>query len=570
MIGFEPALTAVCIIYFIYMHHKVPIHFRWKQKIVTARFLMCAAILFCFCGKEVVKQTVVQQRGHDIVKTEKRDTVGYDISFGDTFDRSRFVAQFERLVKSYPFERDSAKKGGYFHLALASSVPPCPPEQRPAAAETLKQEAPGLTQQKETIAARPGGSVTVYANRGVIDHAMAGLVSCLPFAKETCKKAQGAEWAEYLDVKNASDREVALSISDKCVNAEGRRLSSFDFVNIWTDFIKKNPAEGVALFDRLKGLDGFIAGREAIVTGFVIKDEKTILLQYERPAPDAVERLCTPRLLVAGLALGPYFIKNAKNRTVVLFPNQHFEGQKAFLSSLTLKLGGDNNPFLSFSVNRYDIAMLLFVKDLEFARRKADDRSQLVTFSEDRYFLSCRCEPADLRQAVRDLIDPRDILANFVKAEGAVLSRIETDDADNSAAPPQPQKRPALPAAAAPLSVLYRADDPVSAVIAEKILADLTRNGLAANVKPVSPEEYERALVRGDYGIAAGWVGRAIISDQSERLRCASLWFTGDSDERERIAQCREIPLFSVKGYLLLKKKVHFADDRIGSVFLGD
>jgi hypothetical protein len=216
-------------------------------------------------------------------------------------------------------------------------------------------------------------------------------------------------------------------------------------------------------------------------------------------------------------------------------------------------------------VGNYDIMSLFTNKDLDYARRKTLEQSNLIVFAEDRYFLSCALDAGDLRQAVRKCIDARDMFVNFVKAEGGVITAVENDSAAPVSPPPAPQQAPRQ---GTPCSVLYRSDDPVSAVVAEKIVADLTRAGIKCALKAAAQEEYETALVSRDYGIAVGWVPKSATYDQSERLRLASMWFNDAGDELARIADCREIPLFWVKEYLLCKKKIAFAGDMLEGIFV--
>jgi hypothetical protein len=48
------------------------------------------------------------------------------------------------------------------------------------------------------------------------------------------------------------------------------------------------------------------------------------------------------------------------------------------------------------------------------------------------------------------------------------------------------------------------------------------------------------------------------------------MWFGGADDERGRISENREMPLFSVKEYLLCRKKVAFAGDVLEGLFVAE
>ncbi|HUI91492.1 MAG TPA: hypothetical protein VLX68_04505 [Chitinivibrionales bacterium] len=523
--------------------------------------LPLTALVLVSCVKQVTKQTMTLTQGHDIVKVEKGDTTAYVVSFQDSLERKRFSNSLEKLLKDYPFKRDTLVQNRFFKLQL-SSYNPCPSEAKVAPAETLKAIPAPVKEEK--IEPRIGGSVTMYLQRGFVDQNMSALISCYPFNNDACPITRGKETAGYFQVKSVSDREITLVLGDKAANSAGKALTSFDCVNAWSAFVKRHPAEGTALFRNVKGLSGFIHGQEAIIAGFQVVDQKTISLHFDPADPLALARMCTPRALPASFKMGPYAVKSDNAGTVILAPNSRFPGTKGYLSTCVLKLGKDANPILSYSVGNYDIMSLFSLKDLDFARRKALEQSNLIVSAEDRYFVSCNLEPKELRQAVRKAIDGRDMFVNFVKAEGGVITAIESDSAAPAAVPAVPQP----PKQSAPCSVLYRSDDPVSDIVAEKIVADLTRGGIQCALKAATQEEYEAALASKDYGICVGWVPKSAMFDQSERLRLSSIWFNDVIDEQARIADCREIPLFWAREYFLCKKKIAFAGDAVEGIFI--
>jgi hypothetical protein len=534
-------------------------------------------VLFFSCAKQVTKQTVVIQKGHEIVTTEKKDTLGYSISFYDTTERGKFVRSFEHLVKTYPFRKDTLVNNRYFSLTLPPPPPSAEgPKPRPVVSETLATIPQPAAPLAPKIEPRTGGTVTLYTPREFVDPVLSSLMTAYPFGKGPCGETVPDNVAGVLDMKVVSDRQIDMTLKDDFVTAAGQKPTAFDLVNVLTAYVKKHPAEGSALFRYVKGLDGFIAGREAIISGFTVSDPKTVSLKLERPDPFATARLCTRRLLPQALKTGLYFVKGESPASVQLLPNPRAEARKPYLNSCILRLGKDPNPFLSFSLNRYDAITIFSLKDIEYARQKAADKSSLIMLSDDRYFLSCAIPLKDIRIFARKLVDPRDILVNFVKADGSVISCIETESGTPSSADlgtGQAAGQTLLqtaPPVQNPLSVLYRSDDPVSAIIAEKILADFSRAGLQCVLKGTGCEAYEASLVRRDYGIAVGWVVKTVLTDPSERLRLASMWFNDMTDEHARIDDIREIPLFSVKQYLLCKKKIQFAGDVLEGIFIGD
>jgi hypothetical protein len=531
-------------------------------------FLLLSTAILLSCGRQVTKQTVVVQKGHEIVSTEKKDTLGYVISFYDTSERGKFVRSFEHLVKTYAFRRDTLANNRFFSLTLPPPLPSEAPRPRPVASETLST----IPQPAKKIEPHAGGTVTLYTQREFLDPVFSNLVAAYPFGKSFCGEAVPGDIPGMLDMKIVSERQIDISLRDNCVTATGQTPSAFDLVNAWTAYVRKHPAEGNALFRYVKGLDGFIAGRETVISGFAVSDQKTVSLRLDRPDPFAQSRLCTRRLLPASMKLGSYYVKGENQSSLQLLQNPRSAEPKAYLNSCVVRLGKDPNPFLSFSLNRYDAITLFSLKDIEYARQKAPDKSTLIALSDDRYFLTCATPSKDVRAVVRKLTDPRDILVNFVKADGAVLSHIETETAANTPLDPiagQPvlQTVPPLPA---PIQVLYRSDDPVSTIIADKILADFSRAGLQCVLKGSGGEAYEASLIRRDFGIAVGWTEKSVMSDPGERLRLAAMWFADQADERARIDDIREIPLFSVKYYLLCRKKIQFAGDVLEGIFVGD
>jgi hypothetical protein len=528
--------------------------------------ILAAIILIFSCVKPVVKQQETVREGHDVLRSERGDTVGYLVSFHDTSDRKRFTLSFERFLDSYPFHRDTLVQNRYFRLDFVSAQRPVE-ILKPVPQETLaRKEAEALPQPAQAAKLRTGGAITLYTQRGFLDHDMSGLVQCCAFGADVCHAAKEGESAGYLQVKSASDKQIIVTLAAGTVSATGKILSSLDLIDAWTGYAKKHPAEGLALFRNVKGFAGFIRGREAVIGGLVALDDKTIAINFDGADPAGFVRLCSRRLMPESLKLGPYFSKSDNGQLVVLSANQHFPGIKPNLSSCAVRLGKDATPIVSFSLNRYDAVELVFSRDIDLARRKAPEQSVLLPFSQDRYFLSCGLDNPGARAALRNALNARDILASYVKAEGAPLSVIESDAPPASPTSAENGQTPV----SQPVSVLFRSDDPVSAIVAEKVVADLTRSGNTASLRPATQEEYETALSRHDFQCAVGWAPQDILVDESEKVRLRTMWFGDAADETARIADNREIPLFSVKGYLLCKKKVSFSGPSMAGIFLAE
>ncbi len=373
------------------------------------------------------------------------------------------------------------------------------------------------------------------------------------------QKAEG-----YISIEQLSPRKLKLSIMDGVKNGRGQTPGSFDLVDAWTNSIKKHPAEGLALFRHVVGLQGFIHGREAVIPGFQVSDERSVTITLDTPDPDAITRLSTERLLPISMRMGPYFIKEAQRNKLSLAPNESFFAGKPYLQSASLILDGDNNPFVSYSLNKYDMMELTYVRDLNYARRSLPS-SKLFPFSQSRYFLSVAHPEYQVRRYIQATIDARNILAGTAKVEGKVIEAIA--DTTLFVTRPEPDASGAQ-YVNKPLRIIYRADDPFSVNIAEKILADLAQSDLPSQIQGLKSTDYERALIGSSYDIAVGWVPQKVLTDRSEQLRLATMWFRDQTDEAVRYEQGWEIPLFSITRYVLCKPEVNFADGGLRNVYI--
>jgi hypothetical protein len=541
-----------------------------------------ALILLLACAKQVVKQPVFtatspSQQSHKsimVAKNQKKDTLCYIVQFQDSSKRQQFALGIERLLKSFPPEpTPDSTKNKTVKIEIIKSGPAAEAAGRPLIADTTAIKSTSQSAVKtEPMAPAYGGAVRFYLQRGCIDQDIGPLLSPFPFDKKTCNEKDRPSGAGYLIINDVAGKGISLSLAPTIQNGAGRPLSAFDLAAGWTDFVKKHPAEARGIFRYVNGVEQFIGGHEGVITGFQIVDDKTIILQLTQSDPYALQRLCTSRLLPYSFKLGPYFIKNEKNNTLTLAPNAGYVLGKPYLNTCEIKPGKDNNPFLSYSLHRYDMMTVFSKKDLDFARRVAPDKSNLSVFSADRYFLSLAMPSVEVRQFVNRMIDKKDILDNYVKAEGSPLKLLESEDSSaGNPAPAAASTKNSLtiaPPASTALSILFRNDDPVSTLIAEKLLADLGHAGLSCVMKSSSGDDYEKSLVRRDYGIAVGWAPESITSDPSERLRLGTLWFNDEYKEQVRIDSSQEIPLFSIKTYLLYANKIFFTENGLPGMFV--
>jgi hypothetical protein len=144
--------------------------------------------------------------------------------------------------------------------------------------------------------------------------------------------------------------------------------------------------------------------------------------------------------------------------------------------------------------------------------------------------------------------------------------------ADSGVKQPSPvsvqQTLASAPPAAAPITILIGNEDPIARIIGDKLLSDISRAGLACSLKSVPIQEYEKSLVKRDFGCAVGCAPKNITGDVSERLRLSSMWFNDEMNESARIENLQEIPLFSVKTYLLYSKKMGLLNGVITEMFV--
>jgi Bacterial extracellular solute-binding proteins, family 5 Middle. len=549
------------------------------------KYLCCCALalfMFISCAKQVVKQPVItttpsSQQTHKSItvnKKQNKDTLCYVMEFQDSSKRRQFADGIEHLLKSFPPEITSdSTKNKAVKIQIVKSEPVTSGSGPLLIADSTAIKHGSLNAVKtEPLSPVFGGTVKFYMQRGFIDQDIGTMLSPFPFDKKSCNEKDSSRCAGYLTINNVADKGISLSLAQTVLNAAGRSVSSFDLATGWTDFVRKHPAEARALFRYVNGIEQFISGHEAVITGFQIVDEKTVVLQLTQSDPYALQRLCTSRLLPSAFKLGPYFIKNEKNNALTLAPNAGYALGKPYLNACEIKSGKDANPFLSFSLHRYDIMTIFSLKDIDYASHMAPDKSNLSLFSADRYFLSLALSSIETRKFINRMIDKKDMLNNYVKAEGSFLKFIEEENVNGeNPAPAAPSAKNTLAVASpasASISILLRNDDPISELIAEKLLADLSHAGLSCTMKSSSCEEYEKACIRRDYGIAIGWAPGSIVSDQSERLRLGTMWFNDEYKEQVRIDNVQEIPLFSIKTYLLCVKKIFFTENGLPGMFV--
>ena len=317
------------------------------------------------------------------------------------------------------------------------------------------------------------------------------------------------------------------------------------------------------MFRFCDGIMKYLHNEEAIVLGFSAQDKCSIRIKLAPQDPQALNRLRSPRLLPAPFKLGSYALKAIKGNDAVLSPNPAAAGDKPLVNELTARCGGDANPLLSFSLGRYDAVMLWSARDIEYGRRTLMKNSTCSLVGRDRYFVACALDDTAARAFIRSALSGRELLGNFVKAEGAPIGAVERD----SAPLPQAAAAPQVPVNGT-VTILFRKDDAVSTIIAERLLAALARAGSKGELAANDAGRYEELLVNRGYACAVGWAPESVIFDKSEKLRLASMFFNDDPDEEKRISENREIPLFSIDWYLLAKNKVGLFKGKLSGMYV--
>ena len=534
---------------------------------VTAGISLAA--MFC-AGPKTAVRTGEPAQAHPVVRMPG-DTIRYQVSFRDKSDRGNFVRAFQLFLDKYPFGAVSLDSAGA--CCLVRILPP-----QPLAADSIGVERVGrgefveevietaaqqqrIEQEKE----KPvfGGTAVFHTGRPFLDDFWSALVCAAPF--DPPADSAGAPAPPYA-VTLGSPRKIMVAISENLKNAAGQPASVFDWIQLWTDYVREHPAEGAALLRHVRGVVPFTRGTEAVITGLSAAGPRAVVLQLEREDPDALDRLGSGRLFPAGFNLGPFQVKKQDAETMQLAANASAASGRAFLDACTIVLKEDRNPVLSLSLGKYDGAVLSLRKDLDYVRRSMPAGIRLEPLPEQRYFIAAAAQDRAVRDYCAGLINAKEILSAAIKAEGRVIADLMSDSGETPAAPVAPslQKPPFIDR---PLSLAYRKDDPVSVLIAEKVLADFSRVGLDCTLKGMAAVDYEKTLVARASDLAVGWVDAGLIGRHGEQLRVAALWFDDVADERLRIQERREIPLCAVKRYLACTAKIGMAGARAADLF---
>lgn len=526
------------------------------------------------CTKQVTQQTVLTEEKAPVHFTARGDTTTYIIGFSNKKEKRVFTQDFKTFLENYSFEEiqaDTIKQ--YFNLRIVPEAKDITtvsdriittPDKTDFIETDIKIKEP----EEETIIPTPGGNVTIYTHRKFIDNTLSELMQVIPFSIETEESAVSPEdtaSSGFLIINQISPVKIQIICIDKLINNSGRHLTAFDIVQAWTEFVKNNPAEGLAVFYYVKGIKKFIKGEEGIIQGFSVANEKTIIITLEKPDSYALQRLNSSKLIPPSLNTGQFYVKKQHGNKFLLKQNALYPYNKSFLDQCTIICGNDKNPIVSYSLNKYDMVILYKKKDLGYARRSLLKNSNLVPFSADRYFISLASKSSELRQYLNKLINPVGIQTNAIKAEGELISAIESDNREEKIEKESPDTQ--KPYVSKALRILYNSDDPASTSIAEKIFSDLSHSGLTCALHGLTKHNLEIGLIDRDYDIAIGWTSKNILTNKNKQLRLAAIWFNNEYNETKRISESLEIPLFTIQRYALCKKDIKFFRNRLSGIY---
>ncbi|MDG5814610.1 hypothetical protein QA601_05955 [Chitinispirillales bacterium ANBcel5] len=512
-------------------------------------------------------------RTPEVVKTDA-DTLSYVVRFHSDGDRDRFISAFQNFLQNYTYTSAHIDSGeGYVSIKMLPVETISEDEEdrelgfRPVEESIFEEfiyseeivEMLDSAEFEPLPQPRKGGFVTFYSQRGFFDNTFSELTNPHPFESTDEKEA-------LFTVTDSSFRRVELQLSGRLLNGAGQSITAMDIIQLWTEFVRNHPAEGLALFRNVQGVEAFIRGEEPVVRGFYAVDGLTLQLRMESPDPEAVERIRSANLLWSSFMLGPYYIREQQGRDAFLQPNPNSRFITPYLDSSVVRLGGDQNPVLSYSLGRFDAMILSSTDDIEYVQRNLNDNSELKKLSSDRYFVACRLPDLAARRFVAGVIQPQSLLSDFLKYEGETIQSvvIDTMDFDVASAPVSSM----MPSIDKPLRILYTNEDPASIKIAEKLLADLTNSGIRSVLNGVGRRKYELALVNKDYDLAIGWAPESVTEDKAQQLRLSTIWFDGYDNPIERVKEFREIPLFKVHNYFLAKEDISLHEGRPAGIHM--
>ncbi|MGD9200459.1 MAG: hypothetical protein PVI26_02760 [Chitinispirillia bacterium] len=557
-----------------------------KQTCVLLFFLPFFSFM---CIKQTMEKPLLHDNMDPILLDKSNDTLNYILTFTNTEEKDKFTSDLDNFLKKYsykPIKTDSVKQ--YIKIQLSPEIidKTSVSDQIPFHQEEVVIFESDIQSRYKKIpedisAPMTGGKITLYTDRKDIDTRLSMFYELPPstlyqpdiYQSQTIDSQMDNETTpdtsdkDYLHINQISPQRIQIICTENLINNTGKFVTAFEIVQSWIELVKNRPAEGLALFKNVKGINKFIRGQEGVIQGFSVNNEKTITISLEQPDPFSIERLHSSKLLPHTLKAGQLFVESINNNKIVLHKNRYFPFTKSFIDECVLIFGSDNNPIVSYSLNKYDIVLVYQKRDLNYLSQSMPENSKLIPFSEDRYFISLGSDSYEMRQNLKGYIDPAKIFKNSVRAEGKLIERIETDltyggesntSYDSGTHNIQISKN---------IILLYNTDDPISIKIAEKIFSDLSRVNIACKLTGQAKNIFEISLLDRQYDIGIGWVNNDILKNKAESIRLATKWFNNEHDEDIRISECYEIPLFTVQKFALCKSDINFYDNTISGIY---
>ena len=553
-----------------------------KKRYVLLFFL---PVLSLMCVKQSIEKPLLHDKADPILINMSNDTVNYILTFANSEEKDKFTLDFDNFLKKYsykPVRTDSITQHIKIQFSHESIDKTSVSDQIPFHQEEVVIFESDIQSRYEkipedTLAPIPGGKITIYTDRKDINTRLSLFYEIAPgkiyqseifnpLGDNETKKNDDLE-KNYLLFNQISPQRIQIICTQNLIDSRGKIVTAFDIVQSWIELIKNRPAEGLALFKNVKGINKFIRGQEGVIQGFSVNNEKTITISLRQPDPFSIQRLYSSKLLPHTLKVGQLYVESINKNKIILHKNIHYPFNKSFIDECILVFGNDKNPIVSYSLNKYDIVLIYKKRDLNYIRQSIQDNSKLIPFSTDRYFISLGSDSYEMRQSLKGYIDPVKIFENSVRAEGKLIARIETDLIDISDSNDSYDTGTRNIQISKNIIILYNTDDPISIKIAEKIFSDLSRMNIACKLLGQTKYDFEISLLDRQYDIGIGWVNNDILKNKSESIRLATKWFNDEHDESIRISECYEIPLFTVQKFALCKIDINFYHNSLSSIY---
>jgi hypothetical protein len=491
------------------------------------------------------------------------DTTAVEIEFSNPDEQSNFLKHLDGFLAGYAFDTISGDTiRNYLALRLIKKQTPDSAESKqPNKIDSIDSGKPAESMQDSSKNDFSNKTVTIYCDRPFFDASIEQLLCPPPLSPPLDSSEEFILQSECLSVKQISPRRFRISLNPQLAVRAGGKLTALDIAESWSNLARTRPADASAFLGPVKGFSSFMRGEETVLPGIHIKDNQTLDMEYERDEPNALARLSQLLLLPPRLNTGACRVIRPESLKPVLAANRMCTSCAVHPDSIVLVLGGDNNPMVSLSLNKYDAVTLAFKNDIDYAAKSLSGKCYIEHYATDRYFLSVSVKDERMRRLAAASVSSAALLGSLPKMDACAISSIETSDTDPVAVSTLPEDKGRDPkneySDQPPLRILFQNDDPVSVRIAGKLSPMLLKAGIESRLSGVPFLQYQERLFKKDYDIATGWIDSASAAG-SGGSAIASKWFDEMQDEKARIEQGYEVPLFSAKRYVLCRKDIQF------------